>query len=831
MALRVPISWLRDFVDVPLAPQELAERLTLAGLEVESINAIGAQWDPQKIVVGHITAIAPHPDADRLCLCTVDYGAAAPLTVVTGAPNLTALLGRGLPATPLKAPFAMVGAELIDGHAADGRTLKLKAGNIRGVRSEGMVCSEKELGLSEDHEGILLLPPDAPTGMPLNEYLGDHVLEFDIKGGFAHLLCVHGVAREAAALLGTPLRSDVWRVGGQHGHTRSPTPPFMALEIADPQRCLRFTATLVQGVRIGPSPFWMQQRLVRAGMRPINAVVDVTNYVMLELGQPLHAFDFSSLRGEQGGGRPLIRVRCAHPGEGITTLDGVQRPLDEQMLLITDGGGAVGIAGIMGGLESEVTERTTDVLIECASFEFLSIRRTSQLLKLRTEAGDRFGKRLDPERCAAAGMRAAYLIHDICGGTVHPVQGDVYPRPLAPQAITLPLDFVHHLLGVPIPRTDVVRILEALEFRVEGEDPLRVTPPLHRLDIGIPADLVEEIGRIYGYDRMAPTLIEDALPNQRRNMRLDGTERVRDLLTGCGLDEIITYSMIALEDEARLHPERQAVAPEDYVALRNPLATERGHMRRRLLAGALGTARDNLRFLPRVRMFEVGRVFQPRAGAVLPDEPLRLCAVMAGLRQPASWHSGRDETPMDFFDIKGVAETLLDGLSLGAIEWRPGEQAAYHPGRCAQVSVGDTPLGAVGELHPRVAQAFGLGAHPVCALEFDLEALLVLWQDGHQMTPIFPHPPVYEDLAFIVDAALSAGDVQRLIAQTGRPLVTDVRLFDLYQDSRLGEGRKSLAFALTYQSLERTLTDQDVAKVRARIVKRLEHELHAQLRA
>ena len=831
MAHRVPISWLRDFVDVPLAPPELAERLTLAGLEVESIDAIGAQWDPQKIVVGHVKAIAPHPDADRLCLCTVDYGAAEPLTVVTGAPNLLELLARGLPATPLKAPFAMVGAVLIDGHADDGRTLKLKAGNIRGVRSEGMVCSEKELGLSDDHEGILLLPPDAPTGMPLNEYLGDHVLEFDIKGGFAHLLCVHGVAREAAALLGTPLRSEVLRVGEQHGHTRSPTPPFMHVEIEDPQRCLRFTATLVQGVRMCPSPFWMQQRLVRAGMRPINAVVDVTNYVMLELGQPLHAFDFRRLRGEGGGDKPLIRVRCARPGETITTLDGVERHLDEQMLLITDGGGAVGIAGIMGGQESEVTEQTTDVLIECASFEFLSIRRTSQLLKLRTEAGDRFGKRLDPERCAATAMRAAYLIQDICGGTVQPVQGDVYPRPLAPAPIALPLEFVRRLLGVDIPRAEVLRILEALEFGVTGEDPLQVTPPLHRLDIAIPADLVEEIGRIYGYDRMAPTLIEDELPHQRRNLRLDGTERVRDLLIGSGLDEIITYSMIALEDEARLHPERKAVAAEDYVALQNPLAAERGHMRRRLLAGMLGTARDNLRFLPQVRMFEVGRVFHPRAGAVLPDEPQKLCAVMTGVRVPASWHTGRDDAPMDFFDIKGVAETLLEGLSLGGADWRPGEDAAYHPGRCAQVRVGDITLGTVGELHPRVALAFGLDAHPVGVLEFGLEGLLALWQDGHQMRPIFPHPPVYEDLAFVVDGACSAGEVRRLIAQTGQPLVTDVRLFDLYQEARLGAGRKSLAFALTYQSPERTLTDQDVAKVRARIVKRLEHELHAQLRA
>jgi len=831
MALRIPVSWLRDFVDLSLDAAALAERLTIAGLEVETISAIGTDWARDAVVVGAIVRIDPHPDADRLVLCTVEHGAAEPLTVVTGAPNLLAYREQPLPAEPLKVPLALAGAVLIDGHADDGRTLKLKPGKIRGIRSEGMVCSEKELGLSDDHEGILLLPDDAPVGTPLADYLGDHVLEFDIKGGFAHLLCVHGVARETAALTGTALRSDVLHLAEQHGHTRSATPDFIDLEIADPDLCPRFTATLIRGVRMGPSPFWMQQRLLRAGMRPINAVVDVTNYVMLELGQPLHAFDYARLRGENGSAKPLIRVRRARPGERMTTLDDVERQLDPEMLLITDGGGPVAIAGIMGGLESEVTDQTTDVLLEAANFEFLSIRRTSQVLKLRSEAGDRFGKRLDPFRPAAAALRAAHLIVDLCGGTVDTVQGDVFPAPPEPGPVPLALDFVERLLGVAIPRDEVVRILEALEFQVAGSDPLQVTPPRYRLDIAIPADLVEEIGRVYGYDRMASTLIEDALPHQRRNESLDGTERVRDIMTGAGLDEIITYSMVAIDDDTRLHPDRRTADPTDYVSVENPIAADRAHMRRRLLGGALNTLRNNLRFTERVTMFEVGRVFEPQADALLPEEPRRLCAVVSGPREPASWLVGRERPGMDFFDIKGVAEILLEGLSIEGAAWERGSDPAYHPGRCAQVRLGETVLGTVGELHPRVALAFGLGEQPVGALEFDLDALLAHWHDGHQMQAISHHPPVYEDLAFILAQDCTAEQARALILQSGQPLVQRVALFDLYEDPRLGENKKSLAFSLTYQADDRTLTDKEVAKVRGKIVKRLEQELGAQLRA
>ena len=830
MALRVPLKWLTDYVDVELSPHELAERLTLAGLEVESVETVGAQWERDKVRVGQVEKLLAHPNADRLCLVEVAFGEARPLTVVTGAPNLMRYLAEPLPANPLKVAFAGVGAELIDGHASDGRKLKLKAGNIRGVRSEGMVCSEKELGLSEDHEGILLLPDDAPTGMPLADFLGDSVLEFDIKGGFAHLMCVYGVARETAALTGKPLRDEVLRQGGDGASARAHT-AFVKLEITHPELCARYTAVLIEGLQVQPSPFWMQQRLLRAGMRPLNAVVDSTNYVMLELGQPIHAFDYGTLRGEGGGPQPLIRVRPARAGERMETLDGVERTFDDRMLLITDGGGAVGIAGVMGGLNSEITQATTSVLLESANFEFLNTRRTAQLLKLRTEASDRFGKRLDPELCLTAGLRCAHLIAELCGGSVRGEYGDLYPRLRPRPAIELRPDAISRLLGVELPRAEIVRILEALEFTVEGEDPLIVTPPSHRLDVSMAADLAEEVGRVYSYERMPPTLIGDEMPPQRRTLPLDGSERVRDILTGCGLDEIITYSIISLEDEAKLDPERQTVDESPYLRVRNPLSAERAHLRRRLLAEGLNTVRNNLRFGPRVAVFEIGAVFQPRPGQVLPDEPRRLCVLLAGPREPASWLDGSAAPAFDFFDIKGVAEALCDGLEIEAVAWEQGGDPAYHPGRRADVRVAGEIVGELGELHPRVTDAFGLPRQPVCALELDADALLRHWREDRPVTPLSTHPPVYEDLAFVVDEAVAAEQVRALIAQTGGPLVRQVALFDLYRGKQAGPGRKSLAYALTYQAEDRTLTDEEVAQVRGRIVTRLEKELGAKLRA
>jgi phenylalanyl-tRNA synthetase beta chain len=839
--MKVPLSWLKDYVDITVPIEELAERLTLAGLEVETIEYIGLPgaelpWDREKIVVGEVREVRPHPNADRLVTAKVEYGGPQPEVVVTGAPSL--LERRGQSDLHLKVAFAMEGTRLYDGHAEGQRVITLKKTKIRGVPSRAMVCSEKELGLSDEQVDIIYLPDDAPVGTPLADYLGDVLLEFDVKGPFGHLQSVFGIAREVAALLDVPLKRDALQVLERHPAELTLTADFIALEIADPDLCPRYSAALIQGVHVGPSPFWMQMRLRHAGMRPINNIVDVTNYVMLELGQPLHAFDYHILRARPGEERPAIIVRRARPGEQMKTLDGELRTFDEEMLLITDGGGPVAVAGVMGGLESEVTEATTDVLLESANFNFLNVRRTSRVLGLASDASQRFGRRVDPELTVKAAARAAHLMAELGGGTVIPVIGDPYPGRQPQRVIEFDPAYATRILGIEVPADEIVRILSSLEFQVsrsQGSGSLSVTVPSHRLDVTRPVDLVEEVGRIWGYDRFPTTLMRDVLPPQRAAPRLEGAECVRDLLTGCGLDEVITYSLVNIEDEGKLRPEGPPPDPARYLRVRNPLSTERAYLRQTLLPSLLHTTRENLRFQDRVTIFEISAVYLPVEGPgglarPLPDEPRRLSIVMTGPREARSWLAQQDHAPMGFYDLKGVAELLLTRLRLeGTFE--PGEHSAFHPGRCAQVRVEGRDVGVMGELHPLVREAFGLPAQPVCALEFDLDGLLEAWGTPGRVAPISAHPPVYEDLAVVVDEGVPAVRVRDLIAQTGAPLVRSVVLFDVYRGEQVGAGQKSLAYRLTYQADDRTLTDRAVSKVRARIVRRLERETGATLRS
>lgn len=835
--MRVPLSWLKEYVDVSVPVEELAERLTLAGLEVETIEYIGLPqaelpWDPEKIVVGEVRSVRPHPDADRLVLVEVAYGGPETEVVVTGAPSLVEREGES--DLHLKVAFAMEGARLYDGHAEGKEVMTLRKVKIRGVPSRAMVTSEKELGLSEEQVDILYLPDDAPVGTPLAGYLGDAVLEFDIKGPFAHLNSVLGVAREAAALLGTPLKRDVLEVLEQHPTGLSPDPDFLLLEIADPELCPRYSAALIEGVEVKPSPFWMQVRLRRAGVRPINNIVDITNYVMLELGQPLHAFDYALLRSRPHEERPAIIVRRAESGEQMRTLDGRMQTFDEDMLLITDGEGPVAVAGVMGGEESEVSEDTPDVLLESANFDYLNVRRTSRELGLPTESSQRFGRQVDPELTVKAAARAAYLMADLAGGQVAPVIGDLYPGKQAQHQIEFDPHRAARILGIEVPLDEIVRILSSLEFGVTeqaGPDgTLTVTVPSHRRDVTRPADLIEEVGRIWGYDRFPVTLMRDELPPQRENPRLEGAERVRDGLTGCGLDEVITYSLVNLEEEGKLHPGGTRPDPDSYLHLRNPLSSEQDALRQTLLPSLLDTTRQNLRFVDRVAIFEIGRIYVPVEGRALPDEPRRLGIVITGPREERSWLDHQDRTQMDFFDLKGVVEALLNGLGIDGT-FSPAEHDVFHPGRSAQISVDGEHVGVMGELHPLVREAFELPEQPICALEFDLDALLAPWGAPREMIPLSAHPPVYEDLAVVVDEEVPAVRVRNLIMRAGAPLLRSVTLFDVYRGTQVGSEKKSLAYRLTYQAEDRTLTDEEVAQVRERIIRRLKEELGATLRS
>ncbi|HEY89999.1 MAG TPA: phenylalanine--tRNA ligase subunit beta [Thermoflexia bacterium] len=843
--MQIPLSWLKDYVNIELPIAELRRRLDLAGLEVETIEALGypeaaLPWDPEKILTAEVLAVRPHPHADRLVLAEVNYGGDEHEIVVTGAPSLFAR--RGEAELHLKVAFAWEGAVLYNGHSEGWEKIKLRPTKIRGVPSRAMVCSEKELGLAEEQTDIIYLDAETPVGVPLVEVLGDYILDFDIKGPFGHLQSVYGIAREIAALLDQPLKRYPLTAAERLSLTSAPDVDFIELEIAAPALCPRYTATLIRDVEIKPSPFWLQTRLQRAGVRPINNIVDITNYVMLELGEPLHAFDYALLRPREAGGKPAITVRCAAAGEEMQTLDAVTRTFDNEMLLITDGGGPVAVAGVMGGLESEVVAETTNILLEAASFNFINVRRTAQTLKLPSESSARFGKRVDTELAFSAAARAAELMAELAGGAVVAIVGDHYPGKPTPVTITYRPALAARILGVEIPVAEQQRILTALEFELAAVDSeqWRVTVPSYRLDVRRPVDLVEELGRIWGYDRFPHTLIAEELPPLRHNLELEGAERVRDILAGLGLDEVITYSLVDPTDEERLHPEQTLALSGQSVTLRNSLAPERSQMRRTLLPGLLRRTWDNLRFLERIAIFEVGRIYyqigvpNPATGETGVTEPRRLGILLTGPRQKR-WYLETDRESLDYFDLKGIAEALLRRLDLtGDITWERGEDTAYHPGRCATVSVAGQPLGVLGELHPVAREAFDLPEQPLVLLEWDLDALLAASRAAEatkKVGRVSTYPPVHQDLALVMDEAVPALEVQRAILKAGKNLVTRATLFDVYRGPQLKTGQKSLAFALTYQSADHSLSEQEIQDLRRRILKRLKYTLNVTLRA
>ncbi|UCC63235.1 MAG: phenylalanine--tRNA ligase subunit beta [Anaerolineae bacterium] len=831
--MRVPLSWLKDYVDITWPIPELAERMTLAGLEVAAIETVGLPgaelpWDGEKITVGQIVEVKPHPNADRLVLAVVDYGGPEYETCVTGAPNLFPFKGQtGL---RLKVAFAMEGARLYDGHAEEKKLMTLKRAKIRGVPSRAMVCSEKELDLGDDHTGIMILPADAPApGTPLADYLGDVVFDLDLTPNLARCFSMVGVAREVAALTGAELRLPDATMIAQGESVDGQ----VKIVIEDSDLCHRYSATIVRDVTIGPSPFWMQRRLTMAGMRPINNIVDVTNYVMLELGQPLHAFDYDLLleRARQTGHDvPVIIMRRARPGERMTTLDDVERELAPDMLMITDTAGPIAVGGVMGGVETEIDDGTRNILLESASFDFINNRRTAQTLKIPSEATARFGRGVPASGTTAAARRASEWMRSLASGEIARGVADVYPVEQPVVAVKLPVSEVERIVGIVIAKDEIGRILEALEFTVaDGGDVLVVTAPQHRLDVSIPADLIEEIARVYGYDRIPTTLLSDELPPQRSNVELEIEEQVRDILVGAGLQEVITYSLGNLATYARLTPSGPEPDPDDHIRLANPLTPEREFMRRTLMTSLLETVRDNLRFQERIAIFEIGRVYWPREGETLPQEPRHLCLAMTGPRTDRSWLDGPAEA-FDFYDLKGAVEALLDRLNLTGVAFAPASHPTFHPGRSATLSVGGVEVGVLGEVHPDVCEAYELGERCVCLAEFNLEELLATAGQPVRMTPISPYPAVYEDVALVVDDDVPASRVNQALVAAGGKLLRHAQLFDVYRGDQLPAGKKSLAFSLTYQAMDRSLTSDQVARERQRMVRRLEREIGARLR-
>lgn len=847
--MKVPVSWLREFVDTgEMSIETIARKLTLAGLEVKEIRYVGwpvpdleqersdftvsgLTWDPEKIVVGAIHEVMPHPNADRLVLCRLDDGQQEH-TVLTGAPNLFEFKGKGPLEKPIKVAYAMEGAQIYDGHQPGQVVMTLKRAKIRGVESYSMACSEKELGISDEHEGIIILDDDAPVGQPLADYMGDAVLEIDILPNIARAANILGVARELAAIMGTEVSQPQPKVRAEGPEIGT----MASIEIREPELNPRFVLGLLQDVDIKPSPYKAQLRLTLAGMRPINNIVDATNYAMLELGEPLHAFDYDVLVERTGGLAPTIITRTAEQGEKLTTLDDVERVLDDFTVLVCDTEGALSIAGVMGGLESEVTEKTRSVLLEGASWNFINIRRTLKAQRFDSEAAYRFSRGVHPSLAKPGVERGLELMHRWGGGTLAQGLVDEYPLPPQNPTIDITTDDVSRWLGIDLAADQVAELLGRLEFetRVKG-DAVTATVPPHRLDIstgivGV-ADLMEEVARIYGYDRIPETRLADALPPQRSNPRLDLDERLRDILVSIGLQEVFTYRMTTPEKEARLWP--PGAAPKDlaYLKLANPISSERRVMRRSLLSSLMEVVERNARVRPRLGLFEIGPVYLPRDGQPLPDEPNHLVVVMSGPRALPAWQ-GSDRGTMDFFDLKGIVEALAAGLHLEAVDFEPVEDdPRFHPGKCAAMVVNGERLGVMGELHPLVIENYEQAPEtPLLALDLQVDPLMGTVSERYAIEPVPAYPPVLEDLAIVVDEEIPAERVEEVLRQACGDILAELRLFDLYRGEQLEAGKKSLAYALTYQSAERTLTDEDVADVRKRVIKAIERELDAKLR-
>ena len=665
--------------------------------------------------------------------------------------------------------------------------------------------------------------------------MGDAVFDIAITPNFARDANILGVAREIAAIIGESLRSPDLELPQNGG----PIQGRVEIQINDAELNPRFVFGLIENVKAQPSPYKAQLRLKLCGVRPINALVDATNYAMLELGEPLHAFDYDVLlkRAQaEGVETPTIITRAAKSRETLVTLDDVERELDDFTVLVTDQSGPLALAGVMGGAESEVNEETTSVLLEGAAWNMINTRRTAMSQNLSSEAAYRFSRGVHPELAPKGVRRGLQLMHTWVGGIVAQGLVDEYPLPPKDPIVEITPDDVRRWLGIDISAEDIVAILESLEFacEVKAGTPKQIAAktPDHRLDIGTgvvgKSDLMEEIARVFGYDHVPETRMADALPPQRGNRELDIEEKLRDMLVRLGLQEVINHRLTSLEAEVRRFPPGKT-PEEDYHCLVNPISPERSVLRRSLLASVLDTVERNYRIRERIAIFEMGPIFLQANKEELPEEEKLLAIAITGPRALPDWGEA-DSQAMDFYDLKGILETALGALHLSNIYYRPGQHSSFHPGKCAEISLRDATIGHMGVLHPLVRENYDLPETPLIAAELDLSILIAAVPALFEVTSIPNQPPVLEDLAVVVDEDIPAEKVAALIRQTGGEILTDLRLFDVYRGDQIGKDQKSLAYSLVYQHPERTLTDKEVAKVRKSIIYRVEHELGGKLR-
>jgi len=821
--MRVPMKWLSEFVEVKVPVERLVDVLENTGTAVAALHKIGA--DLEGVVVGLITAKERHPDADKLWVTMVDVGGEAELQIVCGAQNFS--VGD-------RVPVAVPGVVLPNGQT-------IKKAKIRGIESSGMNCSASELGIGQDQDGILILPHDAPVGTAFSDYYAqsDFVLELEITPNRPDCLSVIGVAREVAAALDLPFQAPA---STQSENILGESEP-VHIEIVDFDLCPRYCAALVRGVKVGPSPEWLEQRLTAVGVRPINNVVDITNYVMFEMGQPLHAFDLEKL--SRPDGRPRIIVRRAANGERLKTLDGVERKLTDDMLVICDPAGPIALAGVMGGEATEVSGTTVDVLLESAAFDPVSISKTSRTLNLLSEASTRFERGVDSSACLAVLSRAAQLMAEVCGGEIHLGLSDAHPKVSPARRIDLRERQLHRITGAGISLTEAAQILEKLGLTVEiGPGVLHAQIPSFRPDLSREIDLVEEILRLWGMERVSPTLPKGRGRLGRLTPFQEWRERAGATLRASGLNETMTYVFC---DPRDLESVRFELPPGEVpVKLLNPMSEEQAVLRRLLLPGLLRSVSYNQRRgVTGVQLYEIANIFISAEGRQLPKEREVVGAVLAGQWQPPAWHdqkitggTGKAQTGCDlpsggaalgFFDGKGVIETLTMDMGTESVSFRAAQIAWLQPGRSAEVVVGSDVVGWLGEVHPKVLATFECNG-PVVAFELSLAALIKQARSVKRYKGIPKFPAIEIDVALVVPVTQSAESIRQAIASSAGSLLESVRLFDVFSGYNVQPGYKSLAFSLSYRSADRTLTEEEVRPVHDRMLRKVEKAVGAKLR-
>jgi phenylalanyl-tRNA synthetase beta chain len=801
--MRVPLGWLAEWIELPASVDALVDRLTAAGLEVEEILRTGP--DLSGVTIGQVLERRAHEGADRLSVCRVDVGGAEPLEIVCGAPNVAA--GQ-------KVAVATVGSELPGG-------LRIKKSKIRGVTSNGMICSATELGLGEDAAGILVLDAAARVGAPVTSVIpaGETVLDVEITPNRGDWVSLLGMAREVRASFGGTLRLPETAPP----ETGAPAASAVTIAIEDRSGCARYAGRVLRNVRVGPSPDWLARRIEAAGFRPVNNVVDVTNLVMLELGQPLHAFDLSKLRGRS------VRVRAAEAGEKIRTLDGHLRELAREDLVIADAEGAVAVAGVMGGADSEVTGATREILLESAYFDPPRVRRTAKRLGLASDASYRFERGVDPDGQVRAVDRAARLIAELAGGEVARGVIEALGEPVPPaDPIPLAPARANRLLGTSLAPGEVQALLARVEVKAEpaGDGTLVCRPPRYRPDLRIPADLVEEVARIHGYDAIPSTLPGGAREGVSLPPRRETREAVRSALVGAGFTEVMTFPFVGGGDAKALRlaesdPRRRAVR------LVNPIQSEKPWLRTQLASSLLRTARANrARQQDEVRAFELARVFRAGAPGALPDEPIEAVALLARGAEKSLWGG---ERPPVFFEAKGAAERLLAELGVRA-SFRGGEVEPFlHPGASGEFRLGKVRVLAIGELHPECAREFELEG-PVALLIADVDALDRAGRAAARYREVSRFPAVQRDLSVLLARDVAAGEVAEAVREAGGESITSVRVFDRFAGKGVPEGKVSVAYRLVFQRTDRTLTEPEVSEAMERVLSMLARRFDAELR-